>query len=79
MGALLKDNNGSIFKKKNRPTKRALDAGDSAAIPSIFLRLFIFPIGRRSAARPSASNANRWAARTKSEKESYTSNNSYSK
>jgi hypothetical protein len=42
-----------------RPTKRAPDAGDSAAISSIFLRLSIFPVGRRSAARPSAGNANR--------------------
>jgi len=40
-------------------TKRAPDAGDSAAFSSIFLRLSIFPIGRRSAARPSAGNANR--------------------
>jgi len=44
-----------------RPTKRAPDAGDSGAIPSLFLRLNIFPVGRRSAARPSAGNANRWA------------------
>ena len=42
-------------------TKRAPDAGDSAPFSSIFLRLIIFPIGRRSAARPSAGNANRWA------------------
>jgi len=47
-------------KAKKRPTKRAPDAGDSGAIPSIFLRLSIFPVGRRSAARPSAGNANRW-------------------
>ena len=40
-------------------TKRALDAGDSVAFSSSFLRLIIFPIGRRSAARPSAGNANR--------------------
>ncbi len=40
-------------------TKRAPDAGDSGAIPSIFLRLSIFPVGRRPAARPSAGNANR--------------------
>jgi len=46
---------------KSKPTKRAPDAGDSGAIPSIFLRLSIFPVGRRSAARPSAGNANRWA------------------
>jgi len=44
------------------PTKRAPDAGESGAIPSSFLRLSIFPIGRRSAARPSAGNANRWLA-----------------
>jgi len=44
-----------------RPTKRAPDAGDSAAIPSISLRLSIFPVGRRPAARPLAGNANRWA------------------
>jgi len=44
---------------KNCPTKHALDAGDSAAISGSFLRLVIFPIGRGSAARPSASNANR--------------------
>jgi len=43
------------------PTKRAPDAGDSAAFSSIFLRLSIFPVGRRPAARPSAGNANRWA------------------
>jgi hypothetical protein len=43
------------------PTQRALDAGDSGAIPSSFLRLVIFPIGRLRAVRPSASNANRWA------------------
>ena len=43
-------------------TKRAPDAGDSGAIPSIFLRLSIFPVGRLSAARPSAGNANRSAA-----------------
>jgi len=44
---------------KSGTTKRAPDAGDSGAIPSIFLRLSIFPVGRRSAARPSAGNANR--------------------
>ena len=46
---------------KNCPTKRALDAGDSAAISGSFLRLIIFQIGRLRAVRPSASNANRWA------------------
>ncbi|MBV5335034.1 MAG: hypothetical protein JZU49_04440, partial [Sulfuricurvum sp.] len=39
----------------------APDAGDSGAIPSLFLRLILFPVGQRSAARPSAGNANRWA------------------
>ncbi len=46
---------------ENRPTPHAPDAGDSGAIPSLFLRLSIFPVGRRPAARPSAGNANRWA------------------
>jgi len=43
------------------PTQRAPDAGDAGAIPNIFLRLSLFPVGRRSAARPSAGNASRWA------------------
>jgi hypothetical protein len=60
----------SEFKKassmaKSKPTKRAPDAGESGAIPSIFLRLSIFPVGRRPAARPSAGNANRWKAEQK--------------
>ncbi len=50
------------LKAKSGLTKRAPDAGDSGAIPSLFLRLIIFPVGRRSAARPSAGNANRWLA-----------------
>ncbi|KAF0209725.1 MAG: hypothetical protein FD178_3760 [Ignavibacteria bacterium] len=54
--------NQQTLRPKNCPTKRAPDAGDSGAIPSIFLRLSIFPVGRRSAARPSAGNANRWVA-----------------
>jgi hypothetical protein len=45
-----------------RPTKRAPDAGESGAISSLFLRLSIFPVGRRPAARPSAGNASRWAS-----------------
>ncbi len=53
---------GNLQLHKHSPTKRAPDAGESGAIPSIFLRLSIFPVGRRSAARPSAGNANRWAA-----------------
>ncbi len=48
--------------KANSPTKRAPAAGDSGAIPSLFLRLIIFPVGRLPRPRPSAGNANRWAA-----------------
>ena len=43
------------------PTKRAPDAGDSAAISGSFLRLVIFLAGRLRRPRPSAGNANRWA------------------
>jgi len=43
-------------------TKRAPDAGDSAQIPSRFLRLSIFLAGRLRRPRPSAGNANRWLA-----------------
>ena len=42
---------------KRQPTKRAPDAGDSARIPSSFLRLFIFLAGRLRRPRPSAGNA----------------------
>ena len=45
-----------------QPTKRAPDAGDSAAISSIFTRLSLFLAGRLRRPRPSAGNANRWAA-----------------
>ena len=45
--------------QKRRPTQRAPDAGDSAAISSSFLRLSIFPVGRLRRPRPSAGNANR--------------------
>ncbi len=44
-----------------RPTKRAPDAGDYAAISGSFLRLFIFLAGRLRRPHPSAGNANRWA------------------
>jgi hypothetical protein len=44
------------------PTKRAPDAGDSAQISSSFLRLSIFLAGQFRRPRPSAGNANRWAA-----------------
>ena len=46
---------------QQRPTKRAPDAGDSAAISSSFLRLIIFLAGRLRRPRPSAGNAIRWA------------------
>jgi hypothetical protein len=32
----------SLFNQNRRPTKRAPDAGDSGAIPSLFLRLAFF-------------------------------------
>jgi hypothetical protein len=51
---------------KSRPTKRAPDAGESAHIPSSFLRLIIFLVGRLRRPRPSAGNANRWLAAPKS-------------
>ncbi len=47
--------------KQNCPTKRAPDAGDSAAISISFLRLIIFLAGRLRRPHPSAGNANRWA------------------
>jgi len=45
--------------KCRRLTKRAPDAGDSVQIPSSFLRLITFPVGRIRRPRPSAGNANR--------------------
>jgi|GEM_PF-2879006 len=45
---------------QQRPTKRAPDAGDSAHIPSSFLRLIIFLAGRLRRPRPSAGNAHRY-------------------
>ncbi len=47
--------------KERHLTKRAPDAGDSAAISSSFLRLSIFLAGRLRRPCPSAGNANRWA------------------
>ena len=44
---------------ERRRTKRAPDAGDSAAISSSFLRLVLFLAGRLRRPRPSAGNANR--------------------
>jgi hypothetical protein len=44
-----------------QPTKRAPDAGDSAAISGSFLRLIIFLAGRLRRPRSSAGNASRWA------------------
>ena len=46
---------------KERANKACTRRWDSGAIPNLCLRLSIFPVGRRSAARPSAGNANRWA------------------
>ena len=46
---------------QRRPTKRAPDAGDSAAISGSFLRLSFFLAGRLRRPRPSAGNAYRWA------------------
>jgi len=53
-----------------RPTKRAPDAGDSAAFSNSFLRLSLFLAGRLRRPRPNAGNANRWHApcTTKNEK-----------
>jgi len=51
-----------------RPTKRAPDAGDSAHIPSLYLCLSIFLVGRLHRPRPSAGNANRWAVHEPSNK-----------
>ncbi len=51
----------SVSCGQRQPTKRAPDAGDSAAISSSFLRLIIFQFGRLRRPRPSAGNANRWA------------------
>ena len=54
-----------MFLLKKRPTKRAPDAGESAAISSSFTRLIIFLVGRLRRPRPSAGNANRWLASCK--------------
>jgi hypothetical protein len=51
-----------VLKDKKRLTKRAPDAGDSAQISGSFLRRSIFLAGRLRRPRPSAGNANRWAA-----------------
>jgi hypothetical protein len=51
---------------KKRLTKRAPDAGDSAVIPSIFLRRNLFLAGRLRRPRPSAGNACRWVVPCKS-------------
>ncbi len=47
---------------QQRPTKRAPDAGDSAAISSSFTRRSLFLAGRLRRPHPSAGNANRWLA-----------------
>ncbi len=51
-----------VYNYNRHLTKRAPDAGDSAAISGSFLRLIIFPVGRLRRPRPSAGNANRWLA-----------------
>ena len=51
-----------VFYPQFLPTKRAPDAGDSAVVPSSFLRLSLFLAGRLRRPRPSAGNANRWHA-----------------
>jgi hypothetical protein len=53
------------FYIKSGLTKRAPDAGDSAHIPSSFLRLIICLAGRLRRPHPSAGNANRWAVPSK--------------
>ena len=55
-------------KRAGYPTKRAPDAGESGEIPSSFLRLIIFPVGRLRRPNPSAGNANRWAVRPQTTK-----------
>jgi len=50
---------GESCTTQKRLTKRAPDAGDSGAIPSLFLRLSLFLVGRLRRPRPSAGNANR--------------------
>ncbi len=49
------------------PNKACTRRWDSGAIPSLFLRLSIFPVGRLRRPRPSAGNANRWALARKKE------------
>jgi hypothetical protein len=48
-------------KKLNRPTQRALDAGDSAAFSNIFLASCFFCSQAWSTPAPPPSNARRWA------------------
>ena len=59
------NNKKAVIHINQRPTKRAPDAGDSAQIPSSFLRLSIFLAGRLRRPHPSAGNANRWATKLK--------------
>jgi hypothetical protein len=51
---------------KSVPTKRAVDGGDSARFTSIFLASGFFYISGIFSARPTTTNANRWAAIAKS-------------
>ncbi len=53
-----------LLNNKPRLTKRAPDAGDSAQISGSFTRLSLFLAGRLRRPRPSAGNANRWAAKS---------------
>ncbi len=55
--ALIRD--VKVAGKERHLTKRAPDAGDSAAISGSSLRLIIFLVGRLRRPRPSAGNANR--------------------
>jgi len=50
---------GLVLMKSPHLTKRALDAGESPRFSGIFSASAFFSFGRRSAARPSASNAHR--------------------
>ena len=56
---------GKVLASPRQLTKRAPDAGDSAAISSSFLRLGLFLAGRLRRPRPSAGNACRWATKSK--------------
>jgi len=50
-----------MCKSKGWLTKRAVDGGDSARFTGSFLALSFFYISSRIYARPTTTNANRWA------------------